>query len=290
MKVLVTGANGQLGSELSALAEGFSHIQFLFCSSADLNITNKKSVDKTISEFAPQWVINTAAYTAVDLAETETEKAFEVNETGVEYLVEACREVDASLLHVSTDFVFDGNESRPYTKDDATFPLNVYGKSKLAGEQVARSYDKAIVLRTAWVFSSYGKNFVKTMLRLGAEREELNVVVDQVGAPTYAADLAAAILEIIQKADRGDSYGLYHYTNAGQTTWYHFSKEIMKEAGLNCVVHPITSGSYPTAAARPRYSILDTEETVKHFGLTQPDWELALKECIKILSNVDGRN
>jgi dTDP-4-dehydrorhamnose reductase len=232
----------------------------------------------------PDYVVNCAAYTAVDKAESEQVLCYKINAEAVVNLSAACKLTGSKLVHISTDYVFSGDGTRPYREDDITGPLSVYGKSKLQGEQALKGNHDSIIIRTSWLYSQYGNNFVKTMLRLGREREELRVVNDQSGSPTYAPDLADAILQIIEVSS-GDSFrnGTYHYCNTGTTTWYAFAKNIIEKAALKCRVIPIETKDYPTAAPRPAYSVLDTEKIRKTFGITIPDWEESLDKCIKLL-------
>lgn len=271
--LLITGANGQLGSELLRLLP-----DALATTSAVLDITNEDKVRDFIFENKVDTIINCAAYTAVDKAEDEPELAAAVNEKGVFNLARNCQR----LIHISTDYVFDGKSCRPYAEEDLTNPLSVYGKTKLAGEIAA--LDNAlscVVIRTSWLYSSLGEaNFVRTMLRLGQERENLNVVFDQVGTPTNAADLAAAIVKILPNITT-DTKGLYHFSNEGICSWYDFAYEIMREAGLFCRVNPIESKDYPTKAVRPFYSVLNKAKIKKDFGVDIPYWKESFIKCLK---------
>lgn len=283
--ILVTGANGQLGSELRDLSKEYKDWDWLFTDHQELDITDTDALNTYFLEQAPLFVLNTAAYTAVDQAEDEGEMAYKVNSIGVKNLVEVCTKLKAKLIQVSTDFVFDGNSSVPYLEGDKTFPLGVYGASKLEGEQEALKYDEARVIRTSWVYSKYGKNFVKTMLRLGKEKDSLNVVVDQIGSPTWAADLARAICEMVLEWDKLGDQRLFHYSNSGYTSWYHFAREIMEKSDLNCKVNPIPSSMYPTKANRPKYSVLDKTRIVKALDLSIPEWQDSLAKCLEQLNN-----
>ena len=284
IRILVTGSNGQLGSEIRDLSKSYK-AEFLFLDRDGMDIGDEKAVRTVFEDFLPNYCINCAAYTAVDQAESDQDNAFKINEQAVEGLIEICNEFDTTFIHISTDFVFDGISKTPYAIDAATFPLSVYGRSKLGGEQAVMQYDKGIVIRTSWVYSSYGKNFLKTMIRLGKEKTDLNVVADQVGVPTYAHDLANVILKLINKLENEPQYGMFHYSNKDQTSWFHFAKAIMKTAGLECEVHPIDSGSYPTAAARPRYSVLDTSRIEEYLGLEIRSWKEAMKDCMEKIEN-----
>lgn len=255
--VLVTGANGQLGQSIQeVLSEtDWSGFRFLFVSHAQLDISNQEVVDSFFFSNQIDYCINCAAYTAVDLAETEVEKAFQINADAVKYLAQACAEQQTVLIHISTDYVFDGNKQEPYLPSDTPNPINVYGKSKLLGEQYAREFNSnSFVVRTSWVYSPYGKNFYTTMLRLMAEREELSIVADQIGKPTDARDLARYLLGLIQenKAD----YGIHHFSGPEQMSWFEFAQKIAQENGFSTRISPISTAEYPTPAKRPKWSVL----------------------------------
>lgn len=263
--ILVTGANGQLGSELCYLSINkpalCENTQFFFADKATLNITNKKAVEAYCTSNGITHIINCAAYTAVDKAESEPELADAINHQAVKNIAEVAKARNIAVVHISTDYVFDGTNHKPYTEADAPNPQSVYGKTKLLGEQALQQINPAnsIIIRTAWVYSSFGNNFVKTMLKLGKEREELNVVVDQIGTPTYARDLAEAILQIIPQLNN-TNVQVYHYSNEGVCSWYDFAVAIFEIAGVDCKVNAIPSSEYPTPAARPFYSVLDKKE------------------------------
>ncbi|RYE01268.1 MAG: dTDP-4-dehydrorhamnose reductase, partial [Sphingobacteriales bacterium] len=280
----VTGAGGQLASELQLLAAQRPMDQFVFRKSTELNIIDAEAVWHALADEEPQYCINAAAYTAVDKAEADPETAFLVNAEGPRLLAAACAAKGTRFLHISTDYVFDGSGDRPYREDDPTAPLGVYGASKRKGEeQCLESDPTAIIVRTAWVYSSFGNNFVKTMLRLMKEREELSVVSDQQGCPTYAADLAAALLHII---DSGKwEPGIYHYCSEEPTTWYAFAEAIRDGAGLPTKLNPITTDQYPTPAERPAYSVLDTTKIRNSFGVPVRPWRPALEECLRALDS-----
>ncbi len=281
--ILVTGANGQLGNELQMLAPAFEGYQFLFAGKDDLNIANATSIQKYFSEQAIDFCINCAAYTAVDKAESEKENAFLINATAVAALATVCKKNNTQLIHISTDYVFDGTASQPYKETDKTNPVSVYGQSKLQGEvSASENCPSAIIIRTAWVYSFFGNNFVKTMLRLMKERESINVVSDQVGCPTYAADLAAAIMQMIASGKSKENPGIYHHSNAGITNWYEFAVAIKELTGSKCIVNPITTAQYPTAAKRPAYSVLDTTKIKETFGVAVRDWESSLRKCLEL--------
>jgi len=293
-KILVTGASGQLGSELKAASSGYGGSDFVFLSRQDLPLDAPASQFQAILERArPDWCINCAAYTAVDKAETESDLARLLNGEAVGRLAEACRSFSARLIHLSTDYVFDGQSSRPLTEKDPTNPINVYGASKLLGEQLAlRNNDATLILRTSWVYSSFGHNFVKTMMRLMREKESIRVVDDQVGSPTYAADLAGAILQIIHGPGPGgtDSTpfipGIYHYSNEGEISWHEFALAIKELTGSLCQIDPVPSSGYPTPAKRPPFSLLDKTLIQKTYGIRIPLWRDSLRLCIdRLLSS-----
>jgi len=288
MKVLVTGANGQVGTELTARGRTMG-LNVLAAGPAELDITDRNAVFKYIHQASPDIVINAAAYTAVDRAEEGVELAFAVNRDGPAYLGEACATVDIPLLHISTDYIFDGEKEVAYLEDDVPNPKGVYGKSKLEGERaVADKLKKHIILRVAWVFAASGNNFVRTMLRLGAERDELSVVSDQQGAPTWAGDIADALLNMTKRYnEQGEiPWGTYHYTGKQATTWHGFAQVIFDEAAaLNMLdkiptVHAITTAQYPTPAQRPKNSVLNCRKIDRAFGITQPDWQVGLVDVL----------
>lgn len=276
MVVLVTGANGQLGQALQSVAQDFDGIDFHFADSVKADITNKQNLQTLFSAIKPDFCINAAAYTAVDKSESEPEKAHAVNVIGAKNLAETCRDFNTKLIHISTDFVFDGQKQTPYLETDATNPQGVYGQTKLDGEfAIAETFDQYFIIRTSWVYSRFGNNFMKTMLRLAAERSSLNVVNDQIGTPTHAVDLARAIVQIIQsgKAD----YGIYNFSNGGVISWYDFAREIFDLNGANIELNPIPTSAYPTPAKRPKYSVLDKTKISQTFGITIRDWKESLK-------------
>jgi dTDP-4-dehydrorhamnose reductase len=278
--ILVTGANGQLGRELQAIAENFPQFTFSFHDRATLDIDNLESIASTITRVQPTWCINCAAYTAVDKAESEKDKAFHINGTAVGWLATACRNTGTRLIHISTDYVFDGLSATPLKETDPTSPINTYGASKLEGEHLALQHypEGTLILRTSWVYSEFGNNFVKTMIRLMKERPAINVVNDQIGSPTYAADLAAAILHIITAP--AFVPGLYHYSNEDQLSWYEFALAIRQLTGSTCTVNPIPTSQYPTPAKRPHYSLLDKNLIRQTYHLSIPDWQPGLATCI----------
>jgi dTDP-4-dehydrorhamnose reductase len=282
--ILVTGANGQLGNELQMLAPQFPGYDFLFVTRDELSIADNDAIAKYFSVHAIDYCINCAAYTAVDKAESDSANIFLINADAVCTLATICKKNNVQLIHISTDYVFDGTASQPYKETDKTNPVSVYGQSKLQGEECAMQHaPSTIIIRTAWVYSSFKANFVKTMLRLMKEKEIINVVSDQFGCPTYAADLAAAILHIITSGTSKDLPGIYHYSNAGITNWYEFAVAIKKLTNSNCIVNPITTAEYPTAAKRPGYSVLDTAKIKEAFKLDIPNWENSLQKCLALL-------
>lgn len=272
-KILVTGASGQLGSEIKELSKG-SEDTFFFTDVAELDILSPEAVNGYIKENAVDVVINCAAYTNVDRAEQDLFSADMINNIGVKNIAEACRENGATLIHISTDYVYDGKKHTPYTETDDTNPLSVYGKTKLAGEQQAWvSKCKSVIIRTSWLYSAYGNNFVKTMLRVGEENGIVNVIFDQTGTPTNAEDLARAILEMIPEILKEPRHGeVFHYSNEGVASWYDFAKAIMTVFEVNCEVVPILSAEYKQMAERPAYSVLDKSRIKTEFGLYIPHW------------------
>lgn len=271
-KILITGAKGQLGSELSKLLKNA-----VLTDREELDITNMEAVQKFVTDSGIDAIINCAAYTNVDAAEDDELKAYQLNVTGPENLAKT----GCTLIHISTDYVFDGKNHKPYEPSDEAKPLSVYGKTKLKGEEaVLKNAKTAVIIRTAWLYSPYGKNFVKTIRRLGKEKDEISVVSDQIGTPTYAGDLAKAIVQILPQI-KDKQKTVYHYTNEGVCSWYDFAVEIMSLSKLQCNVLPITSNAYPTRAVRPFYSVLSKEKTKQDFNLTIPHWKEGLKKCIK---------
>ena len=278
-KIVVTGAGGQLGRELQVLAPGFPGFDFIFLSRDRLPIDHFEEVRQFIKAEKPLYCINCAAYTAVDRAESEKEMAFLVNGDAAGELAAACQSVSARLIHISTDYVFDGSTDTALKEDDPTSPVNVYGASKRLGEElVLRQNSDSIVIRTSWLYSAFGSNFVKTMIRLMNDRESVNVVSDQIGSPTYAGDLARVILQIISSGKFVP--GIYHYSNEGRISWYEFALEIRKLIQSGCQVHPIPSSQYPTAARRPQFSLLDKSKIRKLYAISLPDWKSSLEVCI----------
>lgn len=278
--ILVTGAAGQLGSEIQRVAENSTN-NYIFTDQAELDITDSAAVAETTKNI--DVIVNCAAYTAVDKAESDEATANAINNLGASNLAKAAKANGATLIHISTDYVFDGKAHEPYTEEAMTNPLGVYGATKAAGEQgIIESGCNHIIIRTSWLYSSFGANFVKRMLGLMAERESVAVVCDQVGAPTSAADLAAAIVSIVESG-KVDKCGLYHYCNGGQCSWYDFAKAISEISGSSCKVNPIMSWNYPTAAERPSYTVLDTKKFRSTFSAQIPEWRESLEKCLKEL-------
>jgi dTDP-4-dehydrorhamnose reductase len=281
--ILVTGANGQVGKEMQVIAAAYPAYHFLFVTKEALRIDDTAAVKKYFADNVIDICVNCAAYTAVDKAETETEKAFAVNGTAVGNLATVCKESNALFIHISTDYVFDGTATAPYKEDHPVNPVGAYGASKLKGEELALQNNPAgIIIRTSWVYSSFGNNFVKTMLRLMKEKESINVVEDQQGCPTYAADLAAAIMQIISGLSVNP--GIYNFSNHGIINWYQFAVAIKELTGSNCIVNPIPSSQYPTPAKRPAYSVLDTIKIRDTFNVAIPEWRDSLKKCLQLLN------
>ena len=281
--ILVTGSKGQLGSELQTLSSSYEHT-FFFTDSATLDITDAHAVEAFLVDHAVDVILNCAAYTAVDKAQIDTERAHAVNHIAVKTLALLAKKYAIKLVHISTDYVFDGTNHKPYIETDPTAPQGVYGASKLAGETALIEVNptNSSIIRTSWVYSSFGANFVKTMLRLGREKEALGVVFDQVGTPTYARDLAQAILDIIPHINN-ETVEIYHYSNEGVLSWYDFAKEIMRMAKLECRINPIEAYQYPTPAKRPHYSVLNKAKFKQAFGLEIPYWKDSLDACLKTL-------
>lgn len=285
MVVLVTGASGQLGQSLQFIAPKYPKIQFHFLSSSELNITEKANCVAVFSELKPDFCINAAAYTAVDKAEIEPEKAHLINAEGAKNLAETCKKFDATLIHISTDFVFDGKAMKPYTEENIPNPTGVYGQTKLDGEKaIQKIWEKHFIIRTAWVYSQFGNNFMKTMLRLASERTSLSVVNDQIGTPTNAVDLAEVLVKIIiftNKQPKINVYGIYHFSNEGQCSWHDFAKKIFEINKIKIDLYPILTTDYPTPAKRPSYSVLDKSKIKQVFGseisAQVKDWEESLK-------------
>ncbi|MDR1340750.1 MAG: dTDP-4-dehydrorhamnose reductase [Prevotellaceae bacterium] len=283
-KILVTGANGQLGNELRKLSKD-EKFDFIFTDVDELDIGSARACSNFFDTVKPHFVINCAAYTAVDRAESEKKLAREINVEAVKNLVASSLPHNAYLFQISTDYVFNGKSTVPYLESDRTAPQSEYGKSKLDGETEALRYSRSLVIRTSWLYSTFGNNFVKTMIKLGKERKSLDVVFDQVGTPTYAEDLAAAILRIIAKVNSGSKfvYGTFHYSNEGVCSWYDFACAIMKLYGLKCKVCPVESKDYPTAAKRPEYGVLNKAKIKSTYGIDVSHWFSSLERMIESL-------
>lgn len=286
MVVLVTGAGGQLGQALQSIAEKHPEISFVFCDSKTLDITKPEHIGQVFNQFQPDFCINAAAYTPVDKAESEPQQARLINVVGVKNIAEACKKYDSVLLHISTDFVFDGDSSKlgmtnGYKETDTPNPTGVYGQTKLDGEiAIQETWHKHIIIRTSWVYSQFGHNFMKTMLRLATERSEISVVNDQTGTPTHAIDLAEVLIKIctsIFQLPTSNFYGIYHFSNESQCTWYDFAKAIFEKNQLDISLHPIPTSSFPTPAKRPAYSVLDKSKIKSVFGVEINTWETSLK-------------
>ena len=281
--ILVTGSNGQLGNELRVTSKQYPTYRFLFTDRNELSIENFKAVKNYFENEQIDFCINCAAYTAVDKAETEQEQAFAANAEAVGNLAQICKEHHAQFIHVSTDYVFNGNATEPYKENDRVDPVSVYGKSKLRGEELAFNNNaSSIIIRTSWVYSSFGNNFVKTMKRLMNEKESINVVSDQYGCPTYAADLAQVIMNIIEIENPAP--GIYNYCNEGMITWYLFACAIKKIIKSKCIVNPIPTQEYPTPAKRPHYSVLETSKIKNTFHITIPKWKTSLEKCMLMMN------
>jgi dTDP-4-dehydrorhamnose reductase len=287
--ILVTGASGQLGSEIRERSARYSGYEFIFTDADELDITDAAATASFIAACQPTWVINCAAYTAVDRAEDEEALATAINAGGVENLVSALRGTSCRLIHISTDYVFDGTSPVPYTEDDTPSPASAYGRSKLAGEKAAMKWPDTMIIRTSWLYSSYGNNFVKTILGKAGSAQSLSVVFDQAGSPTYAADLAAAIIDIISGVIRNSSNfvpGIFNYSNEGVCSWFDLASEIVKEAGSPCAVLPVRSSAWPSMVKRPSYSVLDKTRIRENYNLRIPHWRTSLINCISKMNRI----
>lgn len=283
-KILITGAKGQLGSEIKALANLYDEFTFVFTDVDDLDITDPLALKEFCNKYKPNFIVNCAAYTAVDRAEDEETLAQKLNAEAPKHLAEAARGVGAKLIHISTDYVFNGRTWEPYSEQDQTSPNSAYGLSKLKGEEFALGYDNTMVIRTSWLYSNYGNNFVKTIARKGKTSDSLRVVFDQVGTPTWGHDLAKAIVEIIIKSENSFVPGIFHYSNEGVCSWYDFALEIVSYLNINCKVVPVLSCEYQTKANRPPYSVLNKAKIKNTFGISVPHWKDSLHKCLK---NID---
>lgn len=284
LHILVTGSNGQLGNEIRKLAHLYSNFDFVFTDIEELDITNKEHVQQFFSANKPGCVINCAAYTAVDRAESEREKAMLINADAVRLLAECCKDNNSLLVHISTDYVFDGTKKSPYLETDPVSPVSFYGKSKSSGEKhILEISPPAIIIRTSWLYSSFGGNFVKTILKSAREKGRLNVVNDQYGSPTYAADLARTILQIIPQASAERKPEIFNYSNEGIITWFEFAKAIVEIKHIECIINPVNTNEYPTIAIRPGYSAFSKEKIINHYGVSIPHWEESLKSCLLLI-------
>jgi dTDP-4-dehydrorhamnose reductase len=286
-KILVTGSNGQLGWELGQLAAAYPAFEFVLVDRSQLDLAFPDTFENIIQAIGPDCIVNTAAYTAVDKSETEKDLSYTVNATAIQALASICKNLAIPFITYSTDYVFNGEATEPYATSTKVDPVNYYGSTKAAGESMAmEANEKTIIIRTSWVFSSHGNNFVKTMMRLMKERESLNIVADQKGRPTYAKDLALATMNMIEAIHAGKTInGIYHFANQGETTWYDFAAKIKAIAGLDCTLNPIETKDFPTPAKRPAYSVLDTSNIEHALSLSIPHWEDALATCIKEISS-----
>lgn len=279
MNILVTGANGQLATCIKTLDHAYDSYNFIYKSALELDITNIDDVKSFFKNNELDYCVNCAAYTAVDNAESHQEEAFSVNAIGAENLAKACNDYNSKLIHISTDFVFNGTSKTPYLESDSTNPLNAYGLSKLKGEQKIQNHlEKHFILRTSWLYSEFGNNFLKTMLKLSETRNEIGVVSDQVGSPTYAMDLAKVILKIVEC--NSTSYGIYNFSNEGVASWYDFAVAIFEDKKIKIKVNPITTEDFPTPAERPRYSVLDKTKIKDVFKVEVPNWKSSLKNAL----------
>lgn len=279
IRVLVTGAQGQLGSQLQVLSSVYPEISFLFMNRQELDITDAQMVHRVISEHKPQFIVNSSGYTAVDRAEEESEKAYLLNATAVGHLAQSAKSNNAKLIHISTDYVFGGQGNQPFAEEDPAQPQTVYGETKLKGEELALASGVAMVIRTSWLYSAFGHNFLKTILERSTQNN-LKVVYDQIGSPTWAYDLAQAILHIISHSQAEFKTGIYHYSNEGVCSWYDFAKEILRIKGIECPVEPVLSHEFKTLAKRPFYSVLNKQKIKKTFNLTIPHWRDSLEDCL----------
>lgn len=282
--IVVTGTNGQLGWSLQQIAGNYPNFDFLFTNRTQLDLSNLETIDSFFKEYQPNVFINCAAYTAVDKAENEQVQALTINAMAVSKIAQHCAKLHAALITISTDYVFSGNGTSPYNTTDPTNPINYYGYSKSIGEKLAlENNENTIVIRTSWVYAPHGNNFVKTMLRLMKERAFISVVEDQVGCPTYAPDLAKAIMQIVEQLPTNKKRGIYHYSNTGIISWFQFATAIQQMAKIHCTVQPIPSSAYPTPAKRPNYSAMNLSNIEADFGVTLINWEDSLTQCLKAL-------
>jgi dTDP-4-dehydrorhamnose reductase len=284
--ILITGANGQLGSELKEVSKNYYGYHFVFTDMDQLDISDRLQTDDFIQNTKPDWIINCAAYNLVDKAENDSDKANLINGESVKNISEIIKGSECKFIHISSDYVFDGNSNIPYKENSVPNPVSSYGRSKLAGEKAAMLHHGSMIIRTSWLYSSYGSNFVKTILDRAKINDTLRVVFDQTGTPTWAFDLAEAVMSIISGTIRNQvafNAGIYHYSNEGVCSWYDFAEAIIKEAGVTCKVQPILSREYITAARRPFYTVLDKSKIKENYNLIIPHWRTSLHKCIKLL-------
>lgn len=284
--ILITGADGQLGNELRTVSKNYYGYDFIFTDIGTLDLTDQVKLKDFIKGTDPGWIINCAAYNLVDKAESEPDAAMLVNSAAVKNIADAIKGDDRRFIHISSDYVYAGDGCVPYNELSETNPQSAYGRSKLAGEKNALQHPASMIIRTSWLYSSFGNNFVKTMLRLGSERDALNVVFDQTGTPTYAADLAAAIMQVVSGVIRNQiafNAGIYNYSNEGACTWFDFATEIIREAGFKCQVRPVLSSEFRQAAKRPSYSVMDKAKIKENYGLNIPHWRESLVKCMKLM-------
>jgi dTDP-4-dehydrorhamnose reductase len=284
--ILITGADGQLGSELKLASLNYYGYDFVFTDIKTLDLTNEDQTKEFITSTRPDWIINCAAYNLVDKAEAEPEQAMLINATAVRNIVEAIGGTECKFIHISSDYVYDGNSNIPYTETTPAGPSSAYGRSKLAGEKYALLHHGSMIIRTSWLYSSFGNNFVKTILKHAAEKESLKVVFDQTGTPTYAADLAGSIMQIVSGVIRNQmamNSGIYNYSNEGVCSWYDFACEIVKEAGLQCAILPVLSVDFNQAARRPSYSVMNKSKIKDNYEISIPHWRTSLLNCMKLL-------
>jgi dTDP-4-dehydrorhamnose reductase len=283
MNILITGANGQLGMSIQKLAPSYPEHMFTYTDFKELDITDFEKVKEYLSAQQFDVLINCAAYTAVDKAEEDKEKAKLLNVSATKHLARLTEEFNIYLIHISTDFIFDGTKNHPYTEDDKPKPQSVYGTTKADGENaVIENAGNAAIIRTSWLYSEFGNNFMKTIVRLASERDSLNIVNDQIGTPTYAGDLAECILYILPNAKKIKGVEIYHYSNQGETSWYGFAKAIVEINGISCDIKPIPTSDYPLPATRPAYSVMSKEKIKREFGIKIPKWEESLRKCLSI--------
>jgi dTDP-4-dehydrorhamnose reductase len=284
--ILITGAKGQLGNELKVVSKNFYGYHFIFTDIDTLDITNQEQASEFIKKSGPDWIVNCASYNLVDKAESEPDQAMLINGTAVKNITEVIRGSECRFIHISSDYVYDGQSNVPYNEYTPANPISVYGRSKLAGEKFALLHQGSMIIRTSWLYSSFGNNFVKTILRHASEKESIKVVFDQTGTPTYAADLAGAIMSIVSGVIRNQialNAGIYNYSNEGVCTWYDFASEIIKEADLNCHVDPVLTKDYKQVAQRPVYSVMDKSKIKNNYGLSIPYWRTSLNKCMRLL-------